>query len=813
MAYMQESSPKTDDLAPAMPSTHATKTKYLLVVGFATTLGLFTVLAVMGLAYMYETQSTITTIVETHNVKTRLINEMHNAARERSLTIHTMLDTDDPFERDELFLYFNGLGARFAQARMTLLTMPLSEQEREILNRQGKLTGIALPLQNQIIDLIQQYELARANVVLINEAVPAQDNVMRQLVNLGELQRQAALASAKQSKDKLRTLLRQILTIGGFALVLGVFVSVFITRRISAVEAQLQLEKEFAEITLHSIGDAVITTDRHSAVKYLNPVASKLTGFTTANAAGLPLLRVMNIVHENTHEPAADPILRAIHEQQVIGSTENIMLLNRNGIPFAIEHTAAPIRDSEGHIRGGIVIFRDVTEVRQLADQLSYQASHDTLTNLVNRHEFEIRLNQALAHTRSTNQHHAVLYLDLDQFKIINDTCGHAAGDELLKQIAANLKPKLRENDTFARLGGDEFGVLLEGCLISKARQIAESLRRTIREMRFLWDDKSFEVGVSIGLVPLTSSSGTISEVLSAADTACYEAKDQGRNRIHVFQLDDLNLQKRRGEIQWVHRINDALQQERFVLYFQKIEPVVGDPGSKPFYEILVRMQERGEIIPPMAFIPAAERYGLMPAIDRFVLQKALSTVKQAQQANETLRFSINISGQTLSDTQFLEFAADSIRQSHIRPGTITFEITETAAVANFTRASQFISTLRQLGCRFALDDFGSGLSSFAYLKNIPVHYLKIDGSFVKDIVTDEADFAFVKSIRQIGEVMGISTIAEYVESEQVLQKLGEIGVELAQGFFVGKPMSLNNLQVAHKLPQLRSHNVSAASD
>ncbi len=776
------------------PSPAPKNTTLLLILGFAVTAVLFAFLVTMGLVYTSKTQARINTIVESHNVKTRLVTEMHDAARERSMTLHTMLNTPDPFDRDAQFLQFNGLGASFARARMQLVGMQLSDPERQILKRQGELTGLAVPLQNKIIDLIHTDDFESATEVLISKAVPAQDNVMLELIKLKKMQQNAARAAAQASKNELDQLLKQIIFIGGFALLLGIAVAVFIIRKTRAFESQLRLEKELAEVTLHSIGEAVITTDRHSTVQYLNSVAESLTRFSNRSARGLPLLKVMNIVIEETQLPAPDPVLGAIRESRVVSSDQNTVLNNRDGVSFAIEHTAAPIRDTDGSIRGGIVIFRDVTEVRKLAYQLSYQASHDSLTGLVNRYEFEIRLEQALAHARSERQVHAVLYLDLDQFKVINDTSGHAAGDELLKQVATILHSALRESDTLARLGGDEFGVLLEGCSIDKARQIAESLLTRVKEQRFSWDDKSFEIGVSIGMVPLSSSSGNVSDVLSAADTACYEAKDQGRNRVHVFQADDLKLQQRRGEMLWVQRINEAIEQDKFVLYCQKIVPVSPDSKEKPYYEILLRMQEKSELIPPMAFIPAAERYDLMTSIDCFVLEKTLATIVRAQDQKIGLRFSVNVSGQSLSNSSFLDFAANKIQQYAIQPGTITFEITETAAVTNFTRASQFIATLRHLGCHFALDDFGSGLSSFAYLKNIPVDYLKIDGSFVKDIVSDDADLAFVQSIKQIGDVMGITTIAEYVESEEILDKLNEIGIELAQGFFVGKPVPLNRV-------------------
>ena len=349
-----------------------------------------------------------------------------------------------------------------------------------------------------------------------------------------------------------------------------------------------------------------------------------------------------------------------------------------------------------------------------------------------------------------------------------------------------------------ARLGGDEFGVLLESCPINKATELAESLRQAVHNTRFIWDDKSFEIGVSIGLVPIIATSGTLSDLLSEADTACYEAKDQGRNRIHIYHQDDSNLQKRRGEMHWVHRINDALDKEQFVLYCHDIHLINKKHGTDiqknnndRQVEVLLRLKgEDGKIIPPMAFIPAAERYNLMPVIDKYVITKAFDYIEQYKDDNK-LRLFINLSGQSLCDAHFIDFIVNEFEHRNIDPARFTFEITETSAIANFTRAVNFINTLKQLGCQFALDDFGSGLSSFAYLKSMPVNYLKIDGTFVRGMATDNTDTAFIEAIHQIGGIMGIETIAEYVENEDILSKLSTIGVNFAQGFHLDSPRPL----------------------
>jgi diguanylate cyclase (GGDEF)-like protein/PAS domain S-box-containing protein len=553
-------------------------------------------------------------------------------------------------------------------------------------------------------------------------------------------------------------------------------------------EEALFKEKERAQVTLQSIGDGVITTDAEGAIEYLNPVAEQLTGWRNGEAQGLPLPRVFRIIDEATRAAVQDPAQEALADWCRLGSSSQFALVRPDGKEFAIEYSAAPIRDRGKQVIGSVVVFRDVSEMRGMARQLSHQASHDPLTHLINRREFENRLRHALESAHSDNKHHALCYLDLDQFKVVNDTCGHIAGDELLKQLGAQLLQRVRDTDTLARLGGDEFGVLLEGCPLDKAREIADILRQSVKEFRFVWEGNSFEIGVSIGMVPITEDSGTLSEVLSAADAACYVAKDLGRNRVHVYQADDKEMARRHGEMQWVSRITRAFEEDRFTLYYQTILPLDDHDDSTAWGELLLRMRdESGNIVPPMAFIPAAERYNLMPTLDRWVIRSGFLVLGPAR-SRDLGRLNINISGQSLSDEYFLDFVVEQIEHHSIDPTRICFEITETAAIANRAKALNFISELRSRGCKFALDDFGSGLSSFAYLKNLPVDYLKIDGHFVRGIADDPISDAMVESVNHIGHVMGIKTIAEFVEDDRVLQRLRELGVDCAQGYWISKP-------------------------
>lgn len=441
--------------------------------------------------------------------------------------------------------------------------------------------------------------------------------------------------------------------------------------------------------------------------------------------------------------------------------------------------------------------------IDEATERLSYQASHDALTGLVNRREFEHRLEKALSSARTEGRVHALCYLDLDQFKIVNDTCGHVAGDELLRQLTVLLQSKVRDTDTLARLGGDEFGVLLVNCPLGQAQIIADLFRRTVKDFHFRWQDKPFTIGVSIGLVPITPDCTTLHDVLSNADTACYAAKDLGRNRVHVYRIEDSELVRRQGEMNWVARITHAIEENRFRLYYQTIMPLLDKAGEGLHFEILLRMMDdNGEIIPPMAFIPAAERYNLMPSIDRWVVSSAFGLYWKLfpgdlQQERHTC--TVNLSGPSLCDDYFLEFIQRQFALYQVPHDHICFEITETAAITNLTRAMEFIRELRAKGCRFSLDDFGSGLSSFTYLKNMAVDYLKIDGSFVRDMVDDPMDYAMVGAINHVGHVMGLKTIAECVESEMVREKLCEMGVDFVQDYGVEPPRPLEDLVVAQR--------------
>ncbi|MCR4332291.1 MAG: EAL domain-containing protein, partial [Sulfuricaulis sp.] len=565
-------------------------------------------------------------------------------------------------------------------------------------------------------------------------------------------------------------------------------------------EDALFLEKVRAQVTLESIGDGVITTDAEGRIVYMNPVAEQFTEWKGDAARGKPLSEVFKIFDEDSNRLEEYPIHYCLQEGRIIRHDSHHLLMSHEGGKIEVQDSAAPIRDRDGAILGAVVVFHDVTEIQSMARRMAFLASHDPLTGLLNRREFETRLNQVLESAQAGQREHALLYLDLDQFKIVNDTCGHIAGDELLKQLANHMQKEIRASDVLARLGGDEFGVVLEDCSVDKAKQIAELLRQSVKDFRFLWESRTFEIGVSIGLVPISRDSGGITEVMSAADSACYVAKDHGRNRIHIYQPGDRAMAQRRGEMQWVHRLRQGLENNSFDLYCQAIVPLSEEASpSARFYEILVRVQDE-DLVLPAAFIPAAERYHLMPSIDRWVIRTVFSMLEEHQARSGggepagSARFAINLSGQSLGDEKFLEFVMQQFAQHRISPASICFEITETAAIANLARARDFIARFKSMGCHFALDDFGSGLSSFGYLKSLSVDYLKIAGDFIEGMVEDPVDHAMVEAINQIGHVMGLTTIAESVENAPILNSIREMGVDYAQGLGIDIPKPLHQV-------------------
>ncbi|MDH4125796.1 MAG: EAL domain-containing protein [Gammaproteobacteria bacterium] len=560
-------------------------------------------------------------------------------------------------------------------------------------------------------------------------------------------------------------------------------------------ETRIFEEKERAQVTLQSIGDGVITTDASGCVDYINPVAQDLTGYDMRSVRGRPITEIMTIVNEHTRATVENPVMRCLQEGRIITLDNHSVLINRNSDEIPIQDSVAPIRDRIGNVIGTVMVFHDVSKETRLFRQLSYQASHDALTDLINRREFENRLVASIEEIHSNpEQTHALLYLDLDQFKVVNDTFGHIAGDALLQRVADIVHDKIRSTDVLARLSGDEFGILLERCNEQRALSVAEEIRCAVEGYRFEWKESFTAVRCSIGVVMVSRENHEVASLMSSADVACYSAKDMGRNQVHLYQDKDASV--RHEEMKWVSRISSAVEENRLELFFQPIIGIGSERGhARGHYELLLRMRdEKGELVSPDQFIPAAERYNLMSTLDRWVIGEALAKLADHDSDGEAAyTVAINLSGTSLSEDRFLDDIIKELEKQQLPRGAICFEITETAAISNLSRVVHFMKSLKALGCKFSLDDFGSGLSSFTYLKNLPVDYLKIDGQFIRNVAEDSVDESMVKAIREVGSAMGIATIAERVETKKVLEKLGSLGIEFAQGYYIARPASVTS--------------------
>ena len=544
---------------------------------------------------------------------------------------------------------------------------------------------------------------------------------------------------------------------------------------------------------LDSLAEAVIATDAQGNIEYLNPAAESLTGSAALDAVGKTLQEIVGLSEESDRRPLGDPVRQTLTSGAPINVSRRALLLSRaNGTERSIELSASPIRSADGELTGTVLLLHDVTEMRGLARQMSYQATHDALTGLVNRREFERRTNEAIESGHRGDGQHVLCYLDLDRFKVVNDTSGHLAGDSMLREVAKILRDAVRDSDTVGRLGGDEFGMLLIGCPLEKARQIADDVCRAVSDYRFVWKDRIFNIGVSIGLVEISRESGSLEELLAAADSASYVAKKQGSGRVAVYSARDEALARHSGEIQWLQRLQSALKENRFQLYHQAIVPTFGE-GHGPSMEVLVRLQdETGRDVPPSEFVRAAERYRLMGLVDRWVVQTTLAALGRGAISIPPQRsLAINISGQTLGDVQFLEFVVECLDSTGVSPSQVCFEITESAVVANLDHARRFVGVLHGMGCQFALDDFGSGVGSFSNLKNLPMDYLKIDGSFMRNLARDSVNQAMVTAMIKLARTLNFKVIAEQVEDVAALEAARRMGVDYVQGYVIGRPQPL----------------------
>ncbi|HEV8019585.1 MAG TPA: EAL domain-containing protein [Steroidobacteraceae bacterium] len=578
---------------------------------------------------------------------------------------------------------------------------------------------------------------------------------------------------------------------GAALLITGV--EIIPTQTTKALRLPVDTSTEPQLLALSALAEAIIATDKDGRITFLNPAAEQLTGSETTSATGRLLEDIVSLVDESDRRLLSDPVHQALTSGTAVNLSRRALLVSRsNGSERSIELSAAPIRDSARELVGAVVMLHDVTEMRGLARQMSYQATHDALTGLVNRRELERRLEEAIEGSRRGEGQHVLCYLDLDRFKLINDTSGHLAGDSMLREVAKLLRDAVRDSDTVGRLGGDEFGILLIGCPLEKARQIADDVTRSVGDYRFVWKDRIFNIGVSVGLVEISRESGTLEEMLAAADTACYVAKKQGSGRVAVYSARDEALARHTGEIQWLQRLQTALRENRFQLYTQPIVPARDGDGG-PAMEVLIRLQDgSGHDLLPAEFMRAAERYHLMGLVDRWVVQTTLAALGRGALAVPAHRsVAINISGQTLGDAQFLEFVVECLDSTGVAPAQVCFELTENAVIANLDQARRFVGVLHGMGCQFALDDFGSGLGSFSNLRNLPLDYLKIDGSFTRNLARDNVNQAMVTAMIKLARTLNFKVIAEQLEDTAAMEEARRMGVDYLQGYAIGRPQPL----------------------
>jgi len=573
----------------------------------------------------------------------------------------------------------------------------------------------------------------------------------------------------------------------GETVLLGIALDIQARRQ---AEATLRREREQLAAAMASIGNGVIMTDTAGRLSYLNPVAEEMCGWVLDEVQGQPVGRMLMLVDARQHRPVSDPVQACLEEGRVVRPLGYVQLLHRSGSgEFTLEVTVSPVLTEDSQLLGAVVVLNDVTQLHGLARLVDHRDSHDPITGLENRTAFESRLADAVEEARREDLHHVFCHLDLDNFRVVNDVCGHQGGDQLLQQLAQLLSRRIRRSDVLARLGGDEFGLLLQNCRLLKAEQIAENLRRAVQTFRFDWEGEQVGVTVSIGLVPISGDTRRMGKVLSAADLACYMAKDLGRNRVHVFASDDSVLAHRHGEKQWLIRIREALSGDRLLLYYQSAA-ALGKRHTASYSEVLLRMQgDDDTVITPGAFLPVAEHFQLMPEIDRWVVHNALKALADSGGSlAEVDVCAINLSGQSLNDESFLDFVEEEIEGQGVDHRRVCFEVSEATVLANMGRSIRFMRTLQERGCKFALDDFGSGFSSFSYLKNLPIDYLKIDGIFLRNIVSDSIDQAMVETINGMGHALGLATVAKFTRDRKALEILTELGVDYAQSFEVSRP-------------------------
>ncbi|MBI5936401.1 MAG: EAL domain-containing protein [Betaproteobacteria bacterium] len=739
--------------------------------GFALVIGLMLILIATTAFHGEWVVSRMQTAVAEHSKKLHLANTMYAAARERSFNAVTLILSSNQAEIDSLLRRHRELASKYMAAREELIVMPLNGEERNLLDLQFNLARVTAPALNDALDLYLMGDTDQARELLLRQVLPNQNVLLEALSQQADMQHKAMqklLSQVQKSQEQHRMIL------GGMSagtLILAIVIALAVVRRMSKTE-----EFAFAKNMLESVTEAVVAVDARQRISYLNPAAERLIGIASGEAVGKPVGEIIVLT----------PPERDGHP---------FKLRTRSGQNVDVEYAASDIHEQGRHL-GTLWVIHDVTYTLNMATQLAHQASHDPLTGLPNRRAFELAIDETLKTGKHQLQSHVVGFLDLDMFKAVNDNCGHVAGDELLRQIGGLFQQQMRTSDMIARVGGDEFGFLLRGCSLDDAKSVAQGLLDAIRDYRFNWDGRSFNLGASIGLKHIDAHTESTAVAIQQADSACYTSKKNGRDRISIYSSEDAEQQGRNDEAAWGAKIKTALDEDGFVLHGQPIVLLDNTPPSDSRkVEILLRMRDAdGSLIMPASFMPMAERLDLMPDIDRWVIRHALAWA--ATDAGKGFNhIAINLAGASIGDAKLLKFVADQIKTSGVNPSVLCFEIPESAAIANFNKTAQCIQVLRGMGCKFALDEFGSGAASFAYVKNLGVDYLKIAGNYVRDMQQDLFHYAMTEAIHRVGKAMGIKTMTAYVESEATLQKLQDLGIDLAQGYKIAPPQALDSLK------------------
>ena len=782
-----------------------TKSQQALTAGFGVLLILIIALTLFGLWRIHIINQRIEALVHEQTLSAEMLTVLLTVSQQRQQSMHKLFAARSGVERAAANREFQALTEPLFGTLDGLEHRELSAPERSALKQAFEAASRLREVRDRVVALLMQADVAGASELLWQQGLPAQEIFQVSLNQVVESKRAATLAAVAQASAALRDALFLVALVGMLILSAGAGIAIFVMRRIALSENALHREKELAQVTLHSIADGVITLDADGLVDYMNPVAEEYTGWQSRDARGQPLDSVYVVVDEQSGQSVPHPGGHEVGARGTQGMA--LRLLGRAGNICAIRDSSAPIHSSDGRLVGWVVVFHDVSQIQEMAQQLTWQAGHDALTGLANRREFERQLAALVEGAQADGKQHALLYMDLDNFKAVNDTCGHTAGDELLRQLTTVMQSRMRGSDTLARLGGDEFGALLESCPLDQAVRIANGLREAVRDFRFIWEDRTFGIGISAGLVTIDGSE-SVSRILASADAACYEAKSKGRDRVQIRQKHALPGEENIDQ-QMMSQINHAFELGNFRLYRQKIISLAAESGNEPHYEILVRMIDRaGNLIPPNGFMPAAERYNLLSSIERWVISSLVEflhrqcesgTIPRGEAAATGGFYAVNLSGVSVNDASFTDFLRQLLTRFHLPRGLLCFEITETTAISSLTKAAQLMREFKAMGCGFALDDFGIGMSSFAYLKYLPVDYIKIDGVFVRDMAEDPMDQAIVEAINRIAHILGLKTVAEFVEDSNTLETLRAMGVDYAQGYFVAKPEAL--LPVADDVP------------